>query len=589
MILSSEGNTNGKKLFAFLLILQLISGILPALLFWINGKLIDLVCTNEISIFSFFNTNIKISTIFIILYVILIYCGEIFSLLHNCFSDYCKDLTYKKIQYHLINKISNYPTNDVFENSKTNHSIILAKQNIKLLSEYVSIFSQVLSVIFGLLSALMLGFSIIWWIPIVLLITMIPLMYVRTRVENKIWSAREHYADTFAKVDIYERILTTPEFSKDVRLYMFQGFLKKNWNQLLGNFFHSLNKIRKRGAWHVNVWAIISGVGPFFSFMYVVYGATHGFLTIGELSFLLGIIIQLRGSLACLLYNSSDFVKAFKMSSSLIDLFKMLDHDHTNIIQSCDDKIYTNTAVFISIKNLAFHYPSCEKPIFHNLNLEILKGKKVAIVGENGSGKSTFIKLLCRFYSPTHGNIYWEGSDITTIDIKEYRSNISALFQDFSKFPLSVRENINSIQHPKSDEFLENILMKVGLENLALQLDRILWSGVENGIDLSGGEWQRLALARALVHATDRTLLIFDEPTTALDPYAEHEIMTLIYEAIQDKTSIIISHRLALTRMVDMILVFRNGEIIESGSHTELIALSGEYYKMFNRQASWYT
>lgn len=563
-----------------LLILQVFAGASPIVVAWLNGKLIDFVASTASKI------HIIPASVAVILSIsaLLIALGDLFTVLQNFCSDSFKDLIYQRVQERLIKSVANYPNSDLFENPKNANLIELAKQNASSISEYLSTASQVLVMVFSFISATFLGFTIAWWIPFLLLITMGPFIYFRTKIENYVWNVRENYGTTIVKLNIYDRILTTPEFSKEIRLYRVQNLLLGKWQNLYNLFLTELNRVRLTGSLKVAVWAFISTLGPFIAFWYVAGNAVYGKISLGKLSFLLGIILQLKGSMLCLMYNTVDIVRAFLSVQPLLSLLSL---ELEKPIPSLHPLHYQSSALLV-FENVSFAYPQSSRLVIDDFNLSIEENESIAIVGENGSGKSTLLKLICRFYRPTSGKIYWQGEDIASLDFDTYRAAIAVLFQDFARFPLSVRDNIKVSSLAINDDIIVEALKKVDLNFLVDKLDCNLYKGLENSLDLSGGQWQRLALARLIANIEHKKLVMFDEPTAALDPHVEHKILTLISELMSLRTSIIISHRLTTCKLVDKIIVLKDGIIAESGNHRQLLKSEGSYSQMYRKQASWY-
>jgi ATP-binding cassette subfamily B protein len=227
-----------------------------------------------------------------------------------------------------------------------------------------------------------------------------------------------------------------------------------------------------------------------------------------------------------------------------------------------------------------------------HLNFHLKAGEKLALVGENGAGKTTLVKLLARLYEPTEGRILIDGIDIEDINLSSLRQNIGIIFQDYIKFQLKVSENI-AIGNIDNLEQLESIkeaavksLADQVVEELPDQYEQVLGKRFAKGIELSGGQWQKVALARAYMR--EAQLLILDEPTSALDARAEHEVFQRFAKLIEGKTAVLISHRFSTVRMADRILFLENGQILEYGSHEELIQKDGKYAELFHLQAQGY-
>jgi ABC-type multidrug transport system fused ATPase/permease subunit len=238
----------------------------------------------------------------------------------------------------------------------------------------------------------------------------------------------------------------------------------------------------------------------------------------------------------------------------------------------------------IRFRNVTFAYPHSAQPVLENFDLTIPAGSSLAIVGQNGAGKTTIAKLLCRLYDPVHGTIEVDGRDIRMLDIDGWRSRITAVFQDFIRFELPLSENVAPAGAP--DSVVRQALEDAGASGLA-HLDTVLSRAYPDGTDLSGGQWQRIALARALCAVKlGAGLVLLDEPTAQLDVRGEAEIFQRILAATRHVTTILISHRFSTVRQADRICVLEHGRVVELGTHTELMAAGGRYKTMFELQAS---
>jgi ABC-type multidrug transport system fused ATPase/permease subunit len=245
----------------------------------------------------------------------------------------------------------------------------------------------------------------------------------------------------------------------------------------------------------------------------------------------------------------------------------------------------------VEFQNVSFSYPNTEREVLHDVSVRIEQGEKVAIVGENGSGKSTFVGLLCALYEPTGGNITMGGCDIYE-SLSQTRKTLSAVFQDFAKYESSIRENITvSDRRAAGDGELQALCERTGawefIEPQPGGLDEVVGTFSPTGNNLSGGQWQKIALTRC-AYREGAKIMVLDEPTAALDPLAEAELYRNFAALTGDRTTILISHRLGITQLVDRILVFDGGRIVEDGDHKALLAQGGLYAKMYRAQAQWY-
>ena len=244
----------------------------------------------------------------------------------------------------------------------------------------------------------------------------------------------------------------------------------------------------------------------------------------------------------------------------------------------------------IEFVDVSFKYPGSDKWAIKNCNIKIVNGEKLCMVGANGSGKSTFVKLLSGLYKPTHGQILLNGIDIMMYDVSEYRAMISTVFQDYVLYPFTIKENIVLSEDCNIEE-LYDVLKKCNLTTLinSIPFKENTYIGKEiysNGITPSGGESQKIAIARALYH--NSPIYILDEPTAALDPMAEYEIYTQFANMITDKCAVLVTHRLSAVQLTDKVAVFGDGQVAEYGTHAELYAKGGIYTEMFDKQAQFY-
>ena len=238
----------------------------------------------------------------------------------------------------------------------------------------------------------------------------------------------------------------------------------------------------------------------------------------------------------------------------------------------------------IRFRNVTFAYPGTDAAVLKNFELTIPAGSSLAIVGQNGAGKTTLAKLLCRLYDPQSGAIEIDGTDLRDLNVEDWRDRVTAVFQDFTRFELSVRDNVAPCGAP--DKIIQAALADAGATDLA-SLDTILAKGYEGGTDLSGGQWQRIALARALCAVRQgATVVLLDEPTAQLDVRGEMEIFNRVLTATRHATTILVSHRFSTVRHADRICVLEQGRVVELGTHDALMALGGRYHTMFELQAS---
>lgn len=311
-------------------------------------------------------------------------------------------------------------------------------------------------------------------------------------------------------------------------------------------------------------------------------GVGSFFLYTGTVDRFLRAVSSFGSSLSQLRQNNDYLIEVFRY----LDLPDEMYHGSLSVEKREDNKFE------IEFRNVSFRYPGSETWALKNVSFKFRVGERLAFVGMNGSGKTTFVKLLCRLYDPTEGQILLKGIDITRYNYDEYVKLFSVVFQDYFTFAFSLGENV-SAQQDYDSEKVWSCLRKIGIGDKFSNSDRGLETPLgtryqNDGVEISGGEAQKVALARALYK--DAPYIILDEPTAALDPIAEAEVYSKFNEIVEDKTAIYISHRLSSCRLADKILVFHEGEVVQQGSHSQLVAdTAGKYYELWNAQAQYYT
>lgn len=284
-------------------------------------------------------------------------------------------------------------------------------------------------------------------------------------------------------------------------------------------------------------------------------------------------------------------MRIYEYNLYLDDLLEFLNLEPSAFESVKGNKIALSK-VKLELKNVWFKYPGMEKWALKEINLTVEPGKSLALVGENGAGKTTLIKLICGFYQPTKGQILVNGYDLTRLNKKNYRKHIGVIFQDFTAFNLTARENIGfgKVEEVGNLNKVKKAAQKAGadaiIENLPKKYKTILGRVFEGGVQLSIGEWQKLALARAFMN--DAPLLILDEPTAAVDAKTEYHIFKRFEEMTQEKSVILISHRFSTARIADRIVVVHKGKVAEEGTHRELLKAGGKYAELFSLQAEGY-
>jgi ABC-type multidrug transport system fused ATPase/permease subunit len=439
--------------------------------------------------------------------------------------------------------------------------------------------SSLVNVVTGVASAVVLA-GFMWWAPLALVVAWGSTHWLLR--ESGVWKDRNTPEVRSAQrhADYAYRLAVDPQPAKELRLFGLAGWTVERFIARRNRLFelqYRATRLREKSV----VWCLILvGVANAAVFGALGIAATTGGLPLDRLvvyaQVALGVSLIAFGGLNWALDGASAPVAAVARLGPAMAPLGSLAVGHQPAADSPRDEI--------AFRNVSFSYPGSERAVFAGLDLTVPAGTSLAIVGQNGAGKTTLAKLLCRLYDPTAGSITVDGVDLRDVDLASWRSRVAAVFQDFVRFELSLRENVDPAREA-SDDDIRAALADAGALHLA-ELDTPLAKGYAGGTDLSGGQWQRVALARALCAVRlGARLVLLDEPTAQLDVRGEAEVFDKVLQATRRVTTILISHRFSTVRHADRICVLEHGRVIELGSHQELMAQGGRYQTMFELQA----
>ncbi|WP_061994159.1 ABC transporter ATP-binding protein [Clostridium sp. ATCC 25772] len=390
-------------------------------------------------------------------------------------------------------------------------------------------------------------------------------------------------------MDYLSLVLTDKNYCEERALFNYSDSLNEKWKKISRKKTMTIYLLISRLFFRMDISAILmislSGIIIYFFILKAVSGVVTLGVIIALTNLLKDLSEQLRWGMMDNISILSEDKEYFNDLDEFMNFNEKFDATTARNLKEIDPKT-------IKLVNVSFKYPSSDKEILHNINFEFEKGKHYAIVGKNGSGKTTLVKLLTGLYDNYDGQILIDNVELRNLDMNFIRNIYSVVFQDFSKYPIDIKSNIlfgNISDKFNKDKFNECISI-VSINKLISKLpnkENTLIGKVKKGsIDLSGGEWQKLAMARALYNPSK--IRILDEPTAAMDPIAESELYENFGKLSKDVTSIFISHRLGSIKLADIILVLDKGEIVDSGSHYELMKKKGLYYELYSDQRSWY-
>jgi ATP-binding cassette subfamily B protein len=442
-----------------------------------------------------------------------------------------------------------------------------------------------------LMAAVSLSLGILWfspWLLAVLVVAVVPAFLGESHFAFIGYAQNIRQTPTRRQMDYLRVLGASKESAKELRLFGLSGFLSGQYASLSNRIYDENVGLARRRLWAGAALSLLSTAGYYGAYAYVIYRTVTGTLTWGTLQFLAGAIAG----------ASSNIQNVFSTFSSIADQSLFLT-DLVEFMQT-SPKICSKPGALpaprpirdgFTFEKVTFSYPGSQRPVLDRLDFRLEPGESIALIGENGQGKTTLVKLLSRLYDPTEGRILLDGVDLREYSIEDLHSQIGVIFQDFMRYEMTARENIvvGRVELAQDEAVrlaAQKSLADGVIEKLPGGYDQLLGRRFEGGVDLSGGEWQKIALARA--YFRDAQLVILDEPTASLDARSEYEVFQRFAELTEGKSALLISHRFSTVRMADRIVVLENGRIAEQGSHRQLVALGGRYAAMFELQASSY-
>jgi ATP-binding cassette, subfamily B, bacterial len=524
----------------------------------------------------------------VIIELVLIFSSELLNQLINLTDGLLGDLVSNKSSVQLMEHAASL---DLPQFEDANFYDKLERARRQTLSRTILI-SQVLAQLQDIITLLFLGVGLVIfnpWLILLLVIAIIPSFISENYFNRYSYSLVRTWTPERRELDYLRYIGASDETAKEVKIFGLSQFIIDRFTYLSNAFYLVNQKLAiQRTIWGI-VLNTLSTVSYYVAYAYILWQAVFKIISIGDLSFLTGSFSRMQLLFQAILTRFSSIAQNALYLQDLFDFF-----DIKPMIGSPDKPTLLPKVILkgFTFENVGFKYPNSDIWAVRNLNFHLDAGEKLALVGENGAGKTTLVKLLARLYDPDEGRILLDDIDIKEYSLEEYRKKIGIIFQDFVKFQMNAgtniaigkideKENETQIVHSAQLSLADSVINK-----LPKKYEQMLGKHFANGSELSGGEWQKIALGRAYMR--DAQLIILDEPTAALDARAEHNVFKRFVELTQDKSAVIISHRFSTVRMADRILVLKKGELVEIGSHKELLANEGLYSELFNLQAEGY-
>ena len=421
------------------------------------------------------------------------------------------------------------------------------------------------------------------------LVSVVPWVLIQRRINRRIYEFHFGFTKRDRERWYFIELLSGPAPAKDLRAYGLADHFLGRYEQLSWAAHDELAKLFRRSNIAAAVAGIVSGAALAAAYAFITARGITGELTAGDLTAAIGGFAALTGQASGI---SSSLLNIDQHATFLDDYFAFLAVEPLVSTPAAPKQLPATLAGGIVVRDVHFTYPNSAKEALRGASLEIRPGELIALVGENGHGKTTLVNLLARFYDPTAGSITFGGVDVRDVEPGHLRSRVGVLFQDFAKFQLSVRDNVRlgRLEREATDDAIREVLDGARASSIVAKLrdglDSRLGRSFDAGHELSGGEWQRIAIARLMFRDAD--LWILDEPTSNLDPEAEAAIFSELKQQLHGRMGIVISHRFSTVRAADRIYVIHDGRVLESGTHAELVAARGRYAELFELQAEGY-
>ncbi len=575
-----------------MVLLRFVRAFVPVATFWVGKLIIDAVIAARTG-----HANLPELWRYVAMELGIVAAGEVLARLSALVESLLSDLFSNKMSVKLMEHAATLDLAQ-FENPDFYDHLERARRQtvgrIALLTQLFGIAQDFLTLL-TLAGALVVNSP---WLLVLLVLAIVPSFLGETHYASLGYSLLFRWTPERRQLDYLRYVGASDVTAKEVQMFGLAGWLTRKYDELSDRFYEENKKLSTRRAFVSTFLSLLGTIGYYGAYVIILLRAVRGEITIGTLTFLAASFGRGRDVIQSILMAASG---VYEQALYLRDLFEFFDMEPTITSRPAAPPVPQPIMSGFVFDNVGFQYPGSDRWAIRGLNLTLNPGERIALVGENGAGKTTITKLLARLYDPSEGIITLDGRDLRDYDLHSVRQAIGVIFQDFVRYDMRFDENIGvgeiSVVATELDDVsrpVPNLIENAAEKSLAATLlprfkdgyRQMLGRRFENGVDLSGGEWQKVALGRAYLRAAQ--VLILDEPTAALDARAEYEVFVRFSELVAGRMAVLISHRFSTVRMADRILVLRHGKLEEEGTHEELVERGGLYSELFNMQAAGY-
>lgn len=576
---------------AAMVVLRVVRAFVPVVTFWVGKLILDSVIAAKAG-----NGSLTQVWRYLVLELGIVLVGEILARASSLIESLLGDLFSNAMSVQLMEHAAKLDLAQFEDPEFYDHLERARRQTVGR----IALLSLLLSMSQDALTLLTLAGALIAynpWLLLLLAVAVVPSFLGETHFASLGYSLLFRWTPERRQLDYLRYVGASDKTAKEVQMFGLASWLTERYRDLSQRFYEENRNLSIRRGVVSALLSILGTVGYYAAYVVILIRAVKGDITIGTLTFLAASFGRGRDVIQNILLSASNVAE---QALYLRDLFVFLDMRPTIESPPNARGVPAKIQSGFVFEDVGFHYPDSERWAIRNVNFTLRPGERVALVGENGAGKTTITKLLARLYDPTEGRITLDGIDLKEYDLVSLRHAIGVIFQDFVRYDMRFDENIgvgeidsvrgdlekSSGTPPAITAAAENSLAASLLPRFSKGYQQMLGRRFDEGVDLSGGEWQKIALARAYIR--DAQVLILDEPTAALDARAEYEVFLRFSELVAGRMAILISHRFSTVRMADRIIVLRHGKVEEQGSHEELLANGGLYEELFAMQAKGY-